>query len=145
MNRDFVEMLSAFSVAGVEYLVVGAHAVGIHGTPRATGDLDLWVRPTPENAKRVLDALRQFGAPLANLSEQDFQQPDRVVQLGVVPNRIDLLTSISGVGFDEAWPRRLEVRIEGISIPGPGSRRPGTQQSSLTHAVVCRAAQSSIA
>lgn len=117
MNRDFVEMLSVFSAVGVEYLVVGAHALGVHAQPRATGDLDLWVRPSPENASRVLTALRRFGAPLLDVDESDFQQADRVLQLGVVPCRIDLLTSISGVVFEEAWTRRTEVRLEGLLVP----------------------------
>src|SRR5688572_12841390 len=117
MNQDFVEMLSAFGEAGVEYLVVGAHALAVHARPRATGDLDLWVRPSPENAARVLIALRRFGAPLADIEPTDFQLPDRVVQLGVVPNRIDLLTGITGVSFEQAWPRRLEVPLAGLIVP----------------------------
>ncbi len=117
MNRDFVEMLSAFFEAGVEYLVVGAHALGAHVQPRATGDLDLWVRPTAENSARVMSALRQFGAPLDDVNAGDFEQPNQVIQLGVVPNRIDLLTSISGVSFADAWPRRKEVRVEGLMVP----------------------------
>jgi hypothetical protein len=117
MNQDFVEMLSAFAEAGVEYLVVGAHALAVHARPRATGDLDLWVRPSPENAARVLTALRGFGAPLADIEPTDFHLPDRVVQLGVVPNRIDLLTGITGVSFEQAWPRRLEVPLAGLVVP----------------------------
>ena len=117
MNRDFVEMLSAFSAEGVEYLVVGSHAVGVHAVPRATGDLDLWVRPSPENARRVLEALRKFGAPMADLEPGDFERANHVVQLGVVPYRIDLLTSLSGVDFAEAWPSRHVVLREGMNIP----------------------------
>ena len=117
MNSDFVEMLSAFSAAGVEYLVVGAHAFGVHAHPRATGDLDLWVHSTPGNADRVLSALRKFGAPLQGVSANDFETPDRVLQLGVAPYRIDLLTSISGVDFEDAWPRRKEVLMEGLVVP----------------------------
>jgi hypothetical protein len=117
MNRDFVEMLSALSETGVEFLVVGAHAVAVHARPRATGDLDLWVRSTPENARRVLAALQLFGAPLETISTQDFEMPNRVLQLGVVPNRIDLLTSISGVSFEDAWPRREIVPVEGLAVP----------------------------
>ena len=117
MNRDFVEMLSALSETGVEFLVVRAHALAVHARPRATGDLDLWVRPTPENAARVLNALTRFGAPLKDISAADLETPNRVLQLGVVPNRIDLLTSITGVAFGDAWPRRKVVTIEGLGVP----------------------------
>ena len=116
MERDFVEMLSALNVAGAEYLVVGAHALAAHGVPRATGDLDIWVRATPDNARRVLGALREFGAPLFDLSVDDLSQPETVFQIGVVPVRIDLLTSISGVGFEEAWAGRLPGTIEGVAF-----------------------------
>ncbi len=85
MERDFVEMLSALNAAGAEYLVVGAHALAAHGVPRATGDLDIWVRGTPENAGRVLAALRAFGAPLFNLTTDDLSCPETVFQIGVVP------------------------------------------------------------
>lgn len=116
MERDFVEMLSALNAAGAEYLVVGAHALAAHGVPRATGDLDIWVRATPDNARRVLDALRDFGAPLFDLSIDDLSQPETVFQIGVVPVRIDLLTSISGVGFEEAWAGRIPGTIEGVAF-----------------------------
>ena len=100
MNRDFVEMLSALSDAGAEYLLVGAHALAAHGRPRATGDLDLWVRATPQNARRVWSALLEFGAPLDGITVEDLSTPDVVFQIGLPPSRIDLLTSISGVEFD---------------------------------------------
>lgn len=116
MERDFVEMLSALDAAGAEYLVVGAHALAAHGVPRATGDLDVRVRATPENARRVLAALREFGAPLFDLTADDLSRPGTVFQIGVAPVRIDLLTSISGVGFEEAWAGRVEVPIEGVNV-----------------------------
>lgn len=116
MERDFVEMLSALDAAGAEYLVVGAHALAAHGVPRATGDLDIWIRATPENARRVLAALREFGVPLFDLTANDLSRPGTVFQIGVVPVRIDLLTSISGVGFEEAWAGRVEVPIEGVIV-----------------------------
>src|SRR4051812_1317630 len=103
MNRDFAEMLSALSAAGAEFLVVGAHALAAHGRPRATGDLDIWVRSTSENAEKVWSALARFGAPLSGLSKADLQAPDVVFQIGIEPNRIDILTSIDGVDFDGAW------------------------------------------
>jgi hypothetical protein len=116
LNRDFVEMLSALCAAAAEFLIVGAHAVAAHGLPRATGDLDIWVRRTPENADRVLAALRAFGAPLHDLTPSDLTRPDTVFQIGVVPSRIDILTSISGVDFDDAWPRRMPLAVEGLSV-----------------------------
>ncbi len=117
MNRDFAEMLSALSEAGAEFLVVGAHALAAHGTPRATGDLDIWVNSTSENAARVLTALRAFGAPLADLTVDDLTKPDTVFQIGVVPSRVDILSGVSGVRFEDAWPRRIVLVIEGIDVP----------------------------
>ena len=122
MNRDFVEMLSALNAAGVEYLVVGAHAVAAHGEPRATGDLDVWVRPTTGNARRVLDALRQFGAPLFDLTLDDLSHADTVFQIGVPPARIDLLTSITGVDFDRAWQNKIALQLEDLSTFCIGKR-----------------------
>jgi hypothetical protein len=116
LNRDYVEMLAALSAEGAEYLVVGAHALAAHGTPRATGDLDLWVRATPENARRVWRALETFGAPLYDLTLEDLSRPDVVFQIGLVPNRIDLLTSISGVDFEEAWKNHIFVEIEDLEV-----------------------------
>lgn len=113
MEPDFVEMLSALNAAGAEFLVVGAHAMAAHGVPRATGDLDIWLRATPPNAERVLDALRRFGAPLFGLTALDLVTPGVVFQIGVAPVRIDLLTSVSGVEFDDAWPGRLPVSVAG--------------------------------
>jgi hypothetical protein len=117
MNRDFVEMLSALGAARAEFMIVGAHALAAHGVPRATGDLDIWVRPEAANALRVLDALRAFGAPLFDLTPEDLVGTDTVFQIGLPPSRIDILTGISGVSFDEAWPNRLSVSVEGLTIP----------------------------
>lgn len=107
MNQDFVDLLRAFIAADVRFLIVGAYALALHGRPRATGDLDLWVEPTPENAKRVLGALREFGAPLADIVEADFARPGVVYQIGVPPGRIDILTDLTGLTFGEAWRDRL--------------------------------------
>jgi hypothetical protein len=117
VNRDFFDMLSALSAEGAEYLVVGAYALAAHGLPRATGDLDIWVRPTEENADRVLRALRTFGAPLRDLSREDLLRPDTVFQIGVVPSRIDVLTGITAVEFEPAWSARITATIEGLSVP----------------------------
>lgn len=110
-------MLSALSGTGADFLVVGAYALAAHGHPRATGDLDLWVRPTPENALRVWQALIDFGAPFSKLKVDDFSTPDIVYQIGIAPRRIDILTSITGVLFDDAWSNRINVEIDGISLP----------------------------
>jgi hypothetical protein len=117
MNRDFVEMLGALSAAGVEFLVVGAYALAAHGMPRATGDIDIWVRPTRENAERVLRAVRSFGAPLFDLTIADLLRSDTVFQIGVAPNRIDLLTGITGVEFESAWSNRLTVNVDDHPVP----------------------------
>lgn len=117
MNRDFAEMLSALSAVGADYLIVGAHAVAVHGHPRATGDLDIWVRANPTNAARVWTALASFGAPLADLTVADLSNPGIVFQMGLPPSRIDILTGISGVSFDEAWPRRMMATVSGQELP----------------------------
>jgi len=117
MNRDFAEMLGALSAAGAEFLIVGAHALAAHGRPRASGDLDIWIRPTGQNAKRVWEALVSFGAPLKELRVEDLSAPDVVFQIGVVPARIDLLTSVTGLGFDEAWSRRVAIEVDGLRLP----------------------------
>jgi hypothetical protein len=116
LNPDFRDMLSALSEEGVEYLLVGAYALAVHGVPRATGDIDVWVRPTPGNARRVLAALRRFGAPVAELTERDLVTPGTVFQIGVAPRRIDVLSSIDAVEFDEAWARRYTVHVEGVEV-----------------------------
>lgn len=125
MNDDFLDLLHALVEADVEFLVVGAHALAVHGVPRSTGDLDVWVRPTEENGKRTMAALRAFGAPLEALqvSAKDFESPDSVVQIGLPPRRIDLLTSISGVTFDEAWPDRVQQAVAAdLVVPFLGRR-----------------------
>jgi len=110
-------MLSALSEESVEYLLVGAYALAVHGHPRATGDIDIWVRPTPENAGRVLRAVARFGAPLRDLSAADLSTPGTVFQIGVPPRRIDLMTSIDAVEFDAAWTGRLQARVGDRDVP----------------------------
>lgn len=116
MNRDFVEILAELCAAGAEFLLVGAHALAALGVPRATGDIDLWIRPTPANAAKVWTALTRFGVPLTDLDVSDLQQEDLVFQIGVPPCRIDLLTSLSGLTFADAWKRRIELDIEGLNV-----------------------------
>ena len=117
MNRDFRELLSEFSRHGVEHLVIGAHALAAHGHVRATKDLDVWVNATPQNADRVLAALRSFGAPLGNVTAADFSKPGITFQIGVAPVRIDICTDIDGVRFEEAWPRRQVHAIGALDVP----------------------------
>lgn len=122
MNRDFVDMLSALNGAGVEYMIIGAHAVAAHGHPRATGDLDIWVRASYDNAQRVLHALQEFGAPLHDLTSADLSSNDTVFQIGVPPARIDILTSISGVDFLRAWRNKIKIEVEGLEAYCIGKR-----------------------
>lgn len=117
LNPDFRDILSVFIEEEVEFLLVGAYALAAHGLPRATGDIDLWVHAHAENAERVCRALARFGAPMHAIGPKDFKQPDVVFQVGVVPRRIDVMTAISGVAFDAAWPSRVEVEIGGLKIP----------------------------
>ena len=116
LNEDYKDILSAFENAEVEYLLVGAYALAAYGHPRATGDIDLWIHPTPNNAARVMQALHAFGAPLSQIRQEDFEAPDTVFQIGVSPRRIDILTSIEGVDFEHAWKDRMQVELEGIAI-----------------------------
>jgi hypothetical protein len=113
LNDDFADMLQALTDAKVEFLIVGAHALAAHGLLRATGDIDILVRPEPANAARVMSALRVFGAPTDNhgVAQSDFEQPGTVYQIGLPPRRIDLLTEISGVTFQEAWDSRVEALL----------------------------------
>ncbi len=122
MNQDFVDLLRAFAGAEVRFLVVGAYALALHARPRATGDLDLWVEPEPENAKRVMQALRQFGAPLEQVTEVDFIRPGTVFQIGVAPRRIDVQTDLTGLTFSEAWEDRVSYKIGSCSVYFLGRR-----------------------
>jgi len=115
-NRDFKELFCAFNEENVEYLVVGAHAYIFYAEPRYTKDLDIWVNPTEANARRVLRALAKFGAPLADVSPADLTNPEMVLQIGVEPNRFDILMGITGVDFEPAWTNRSPSTYDGIPI-----------------------------
>ena len=119
MNEDYRDFLAALVAEEVRFLVVGAHALAVHGYPRATVDIDIWVESNPENAERVWRALAAFGAPVDDLDidRQDFTRPDVVAQFGLPPNRIDVLTGVSGLTFEEAWRRRVEAPVEGVTVP----------------------------
>ncbi len=116
-NPDFRDLFAELNAAGGEYLLVGGYALAIHAAPRFTADLDVWIRRTPENALRVHGALARFGAPLGDLTAGDLATPKIVFQMGVRPNRIDVLTSIDGVQFEEAWPDRVEATFGGERVP----------------------------
>jgi hypothetical protein len=118
-NPDFLDMIAALREEGAEFLVVGAFALAAHGVPRATGDLDLWVRPGMGNAERVWRALQRFGAPVeaAGLTVEDLVNPGMIYQIGQPPRRIDVITVIDGVSFDEAWPNRVQVTAGGLEFP----------------------------
>lgn len=118
MNEDFRDVLAELVAAGARFLVVGAHALAVHGIPRATGDLDLWIEPGADNARRVMSALRRFGAPVEALgvSEADLRTPGMVVQIGLPPRRIDVLTSLTGLDFDPAWASRIHHRVGDVEV-----------------------------
>jgi hypothetical protein len=116
LNPDFKDMLSCLKDAEVEFVIVGAYALAAHGFPRATGVIDIWVRNSSDNAQRIMSALKKFGAPTSNISEDDFTSPDMVVQIGVEPSRIDLLTRISGVAFEAAWKNKVSITIDELEI-----------------------------
>ena len=109
--RAFIELLNSQSV---EYLIVGAVAPAYHGVPRYTGDLDILVRPSPENALRMESVLSAFGITSLGLKAADFSEPDSIIQLGMAPNRIDILKSITGVPFEDAWSDRIQVELDGV-------------------------------
>jgi hypothetical protein len=116
-SRDFSELLSLFIANKVRFLIVGGYAVMKYTEPRYTKDLDLWIAVDAKNAAAVYQSLRDFGAPLANLAIQDFQERDQVYQMGRPPLRVDILMSVSGVDFEAAWPRREKMKIGGMTVP----------------------------
>lgn len=120
MTDDWLEMLAGFDRAGVRFLVVGAHALAVHGIPRGTQDLDIWIERSAENAERAWGALAAFGAPLQamKVERSDLERESTVVQLGLAPNRIDVMTDLSGIdSFGSAWARRVVGRVRGQSFP----------------------------
>jgi predicted nucleotidyltransferase len=115
LPEDLKQLLLAFNDHKVEYLIVGGYAVAIYAEPRATKDLDLFIRPESANSERVYSALAAYGVPMDGLTAADFTEPGAIFQLGVAPARIDILPSIDGVTFDEAWHQRVEVMLDGVA------------------------------
>ncbi len=117
LNKDYKDMLQCLLEEKVRFLLVGAYALAVHGFPRATKDIDFFVWATPENAANLVGALARFGAPLDGISESDFSTPGIVFQIGNSPRRIDILTNISGIEFEQAYANRKNVFLEGLEIP----------------------------
>lgn len=118
LSKDFKEFIELLNRNEVKFLVVGAYAVGLHGYVRFTGDLDIWIEPSEENANKVMSCLRQFGfGSLKGLSFEDFTKDNSVVQFGYPPLRIDIMTSASGINFTECYGKRLVSTIDGIEVP----------------------------
>ncbi|MFY9610248.1 MAG: DUF6036 family nucleotidyltransferase [Blastocatellia bacterium] len=116
LSRPFKEFIQSLNKSDVRYLVIGGYAVALHGHPRYTKDLDVWIELNGENAARLIKALDQFGFGSLGLTSDDFLQPDQIVQLGYPPNRIDLLVSPKGVDFGECYASRVEVDIDGVLV-----------------------------
>src|SRR6476646_10231232 len=116
LSKDWREFLELLNSRGADYVIVGAQSLAFHGRPRYTGDLDILVRPTPSNAQLLLALLNQFGFEQSSFKETDFLQPEQIIQLGRVPNRIDLLTSLTGVTTDEAFDAKVSAIIDGVSV-----------------------------
>ena len=116
LSKDWREFLELLNSRGVDYVIVGAQSLAFHGRPRHTGDLDILVRPTPDNARLLLALLNQFGFEQSSFKETDFLQPEQIIQLGRVPSRIDLLTSLTGVTTDEAFDAKVSAIIDGIPV-----------------------------
>jgi hypothetical protein len=117
LNDDYKEMLQLLKSNEARFLVVGAYAMGAYGYPRATGDMDIWIMASGANSQKVFKALKEFGAPLTEINEAAFAARDIIFQIGVAPRRIDIITSIDGVDFDQAWQRRVEIDIDGLNVP----------------------------
>jgi hypothetical protein len=116
LTKDFKEFLQCLNAHGVRFLVIGGHAVGFHGYPRATADLDVWVDLDAKNAELLVRAFVEFGFDVPDLKKEMFLQKDRIIRMGIAPNRIEILTEIDGVTFAEAYPNRIEAETEGVML-----------------------------
>jgi predicted nucleotidyltransferase len=116
LNQDFKEFIQSLNDNQVQYLVVGGYAVAVHGHPRYTKDIDIWIQVSDENAARIVKAIEQFGFGSLELKREDFLEFDQIIQLGYAPNRIDLITHADGVDFEACYPDHIEVEIEGVHV-----------------------------
>jgi hypothetical protein len=116
LNSDFKEFIQLLNDNQVKYLVIGGYAVAVHGHPRYTKDIDIWIEMTSENADKLVTALNQFGFGSLGLSSQDFQSPDQIIQLGYPPNRIDLITTPDGIDFDTCYSSKLEIIVNDTPV-----------------------------
>ena len=115
-NRDYRDMIECLQREGVEFMLVGGYAVALHGWPRTTFDIDFWIMANPQNAAAVMRALKAFGAPLMDLTEEDFHRPGMVFQIGTEPQRIDILSAVSGVAYEDAVSRALKMEVDGLTL-----------------------------
>lgn len=115
-NQDYRDMIECLQREGVEFMLVGGYAVALHGWPRMTFDIDFWIMANPQNATAVMRALKTFGAPLMDLKEEDFHKPGMVFQIGTEPQRIDILSAISGVAYEDAASRAVRMEVDGLSL-----------------------------
>lgn len=115
-NNDYRDMIECLQREGVEFMLVGGYAVALHGWPRTTFDIDFWIMANPQNAAAVMRALKAFGAPLMDLTEEDFHRPGMVFQIGTEPQRIDILSAVSGVVYEDAASRALKMEVDGLTL-----------------------------
>jgi predicted nucleotidyltransferase len=115
-SPDFREFIGLLNKYKAKYMVVGGYAVGIHGHPRYTGDLDIWLLPDDDNANKILNAIKDFGFDSLDIKATDLTKEDSIIQLGYPPLRIDLLTNIDGVEFDDCYPNKKEIKIDGLQV-----------------------------
>ena len=116
LNKDFREFIELLNSHKIKYLVVGGYAVTIHGYPRFTNDIDIWLWVSKENAEKMISVFKEFGFASLKIKPEDFLEPEKVIQLGYPPNRIDLLTSVSGLEFSDCYPKRVQVDIDNMKI-----------------------------
>src|SRR5437879_5376799 len=117
LNEDYKDILQLLLKGKVKFLVVGAYALGVHGYPRATGDIDIWVEPSHKNSKKVFDVLVKFGSPMKEISSETFSTKGNIFQIGVAPRRIDFITDIDGVTFGNAYKNRKIIAVQNLRIP----------------------------
>ena len=117
LNEDYKEMLQLLLEEQVDFIIVGAYALGAHGYPRATGDIDIWVKPNNTNSRKLYKALARFGAPLEQIEIDDFSMEGITFQIGLIPRRIDIITKIDGVTYEEADEDKITVEVEGLMLP----------------------------